>query len=83
MTGADLLVQCLKAQGVNTIFGMPGTQNLAVYDALYRASEQVRHILVRNEQAATMMASGWARATGTAPRPRTPRLGWRGRTQSG
>ena len=66
MTGADLLVQCLKAQGVNTIFGMPGTQNLAVYDALYRASEQVRHILVRNEQAATMMASGWARATGTA-----------------
>jgi acetolactate synthase-1/2/3 large subunit len=65
MTGADLLIQCLQAQGVNTVFGMPGTQNLAVYDALYRAGQEVCHILIRNEQAATMMAGGWARATGT------------------
>ena len=65
MTGADLLIQCLKAQGVNTVFGMPGTQNLAIYDALYRVGQDIRHVLIRNEQAATMMASGWARATGT------------------
>ena len=64
MTGADLLIECLRAQGMNTLFGMPGTQNLALYDALYRAHAQVHHVLVRNEQAATMMASGWARATG-------------------
>ena len=65
MTGADLLIKCLQAQGVNTVFGMPGTQNLAIYDALYRAGKELRHILVRNEQAATMMAGGWARASGT------------------
>lgn len=64
MTGADLLIECLRAQGVSTLFGMPGTQNLALYDALYRAHAEIRHVLVRNEQAATMMASGWARATG-------------------
>ena len=64
MTGADLLIQCLRAQGIDTLFGMPGTQNLAIYDALYRADRPIRHILVRNEQAATMMAGGWARATG-------------------
>ncbi|MBN83138.1 MAG: hypothetical protein CMJ70_23645 [Planctomycetaceae bacterium] len=64
MTGADLLIECLRAQGMSTLFGMPGTQNLALYDALYRAHAHVHHVLVRNEQAATMMASGWARATG-------------------
>ena len=64
MTGADILVECLKAQGVRTIFGMPGTQNLGLYDALYRAGPGVQHLLVRNEQAATMMAGGFARATG-------------------
>ena len=64
MRGGDILIQCLQAQGVRTIFGMPGTQNLGIYDALHRASGGVQHILARNEQAASMMAGGFARATG-------------------
>jgi len=64
MTGAEILLECLKAQGVRAVFGMPGTQNLAIYDALHRAGSGVDHYLVRNEQAATMMAGGFARASG-------------------
>lgn len=64
MTGGEILLECLKAQGVRTIFGMPGTQNLAIYDAFHRAGQGIQHILVRNEQAATLMAGGFARATG-------------------
>jgi acetolactate synthase-1/2/3 large subunit len=64
MTGGEILLECLKAQGVRAIFGMPGTQNLAIYDAFHRAGQGIRHYLVRNEQAATLMASGFARATG-------------------
>ena len=64
MTGGDILLECLKAQGVRAIFGMPGTQNLALYDAFHRAGSGIRHYLVRNEQASTMMAGGFARATG-------------------
>ena len=64
MTGADLVWECLKAQGVSAVFGMPGTQNLAIYDALHRHGQGIQHFLVRNEQAATMMAGGFARASG-------------------
>lgn len=64
MTGGDILLDCLKAQGVRTIFGMPGTQNLALYDALHRGGQGIQHILIRNEQAASMMAGGFARASG-------------------
>ncbi len=64
MTGAEILLECLKAQGVRAVFGMPGTQNLAIYDAFHRAGSGVDHYLVRNEQAATMMAGGFARASG-------------------
>ena len=65
MTGGDLLIECLKAQGVGCMFGMPGTQNLQIYDALKRCGEPViEHYLVRHEYAATVMADGYARSTG-------------------
>src|SRR5437899_10797669 len=64
MTGGDILLECLAAQGVRAIFGMPGTQNLALYDAFHRSGRGIAHVLVRNEQAATMMAGGFARASG-------------------
>jgi len=64
MRGADGLIESLKAQGADAIFGIPGTQNIKIYDALYRNGEGLRHFVVRNEQAATAMADGFARATG-------------------
>lgn len=65
MTGGELLIECLKAQGVRAIFGMPGTQNLQIYDALECfGSGVIDHYLVRHEYAATVMADGFARATG-------------------
>ena len=65
MKGGDILIECLKAQGVSAIFGMPGTQNLQIYDSLLRrGSGVVDHYLVRHEYAATQMADGYARATG-------------------
>ena len=63
MHGADILVECLKAQGVRALFGMPGTQNIHLYDALLRRGG-IDHYLIRNEQGATLMANGYARATG-------------------
>lgn len=63
MTGADALVLALKAEGVDTIFGIPGTHNLAIYDALYRDGH-IRHITARHEQGAAFMADGYARASG-------------------
>src|SRR5436853_6955186 len=62
-TGADLLVQQLKALGVRHVFGYPGGQLTPLYDALYR-EPAIRHILARDEQAAAFMADGYARATG-------------------
>ena len=65
MKGGDILVECLKAQGVGAVFGMPGTQNLQIYDSLLRCGAGViDHYLVRHEYAATQMADGYARATG-------------------
>lgn len=65
MKGGDILIECLKAQGVSAVFGMPGTQNIQIYDALLRRGEGViDHYLVRHEYAATQMADGFARATG-------------------
>ena len=65
MTGGELLIECLKAQGVRAIFGMPGTQNLQIYDALERfGAGVIDHYLVRHEYAATLMADGFARSTG-------------------
>lgn len=65
MNGGDILIECLKAQGVTTIFGMPGTQNIHIYDSLLRrGSGAINHYLVRHEYSATLMADGFARATG-------------------
>jgi acetolactate synthase-1/2/3 large subunit len=65
MKGADLLIECLKVQGVRCVFGMPGVQNLKIYDAIYRrGAGAIDHYLVRHEYAATLMAHGFARTTG-------------------
>ena len=62
--GADLLIECLKVQGVRCVFGMPGVQNLQIYDALYRKGAGfIDHYLVRHEYAATLMAHGFAHTT--------------------
>ncbi len=65
MKGGDLLIECLKAQNVRCVFGMPGTQNIQIYDSLLRCGAGViDHYLVRHEYASTIMADGYARATG-------------------
>ena len=63
LTGAEILVRCLKDEGVEYVFGYPGGAVLYIYDALYR-QEDVKHILVRHEQGATHAADGYARSTG-------------------
>nr|WP_286173311.1 MULTISPECIES: acetolactate synthase 3 large subunit [Halomonas] len=63
MSGAEMLIRSLKDQGVEYIYGYPGGAALHIYDALFR-QDDVKHILVRHEQAATHMADGYARATG-------------------
>lgn len=62
MTGAQWVVQALRAQGINTVFGYPGGAIMPVYDALYDGG--VEHLLCRHEQGAAMAAIGYARATG-------------------
>ncbi|WP_020394950.1 biosynthetic-type acetolactate synthase large subunit [Thiolinea disciformis] len=63
LTGAEIFVECLKAEGVDTIFGYPGGAVLYIYDALYKEAEHVNHILVRHEQAAVHAAEGYAKST--------------------
>ncbi len=63
LTGAEIVVECLKEQGVDTVFGYPGGTILNVYDALYSHSE-IKHILTSHEQGASHAADGYARATG-------------------
>ncbi|TPE53853.1 acetolactate synthase 3 large subunit [Amaricoccus solimangrovi] len=63
MTGAQIVIQALKDQGVDTIFGYPGGAVLPIYDELFQQND-IRHILVRHEQAATHAAEGYARSTG-------------------
>ena len=63
LTGAEIVVRSLKDEGVDLVFGYPGGAALHIYDAFY-SQEDVRHILVRHEQAATHAADGYARATG-------------------
>ena len=64
LTGAEILIECLKEQGVDTIFGFPGGAVLNIYDALYKAKDEIRHILTSHEQGASHAADGYARATG-------------------
>jgi len=63
MTGAEMVVQALKDQGVEVVFGYPGGAVLPIYDAIFQQND-IRHILVRHEQAAVHMAEGYARSTG-------------------
>src|SRR5213076_3208657 len=62
MRAADALMECLKAEGVEVVFGLPGGANLPTYDALYDAG--IRHILVRHEAGGGHAAEGYAKATG-------------------
>ena len=64
LTGADILIRCLREQGVDTVFGFPGGAVLNIYDALYKAKKEIRHILTSHEQGASHAADGYARATG-------------------
>ena len=64
LTGAEIVVECLKEQGVDTVFGYPGGTILNVYDALYKHSGEIRHILTSHEQGAAHAADGYARASG-------------------
>ena len=63
LTGADILVHCLRDEGVKYVFGYPGGAALHIYDALYK-QDDVQHILVRHEQGASHAADGYARVTG-------------------
>ena len=63
LTGAEIVVECLKEQGVDTVFGYPGGTILNIYDALYQHKE-IKHILTSHEQGAAHAADGYARATG-------------------
>lgn len=64
LTGAEIVVECLKEQGVDVVFGYPGGTILNVYDALYKHSDEITHILTSHEQGAAHAADGYARATG-------------------
>lgn len=64
LTGAEIVVECLKEQGVDTVFGYPGGAILNIYDALYQHQEEITHILTSHEQGAAHGADGYARATG-------------------
>lgn len=64
LTGAQVLVECLKEQNVDTIFGFPGGAVLNIYDALYHERDSIRHILTSHEQGAAHAADGYARITG-------------------
>ena len=64
LTGAEILIECLKEQGVDTVFGYPGGAILNVYDALYKHQKDLFHLLTSHEQGAAHAADGYARATG-------------------
>ena len=64
LTGAEIVIECLKEQNVDTIFGYPGGTILNIYDALYKHQDEITHILTSHEQGASHAADGYARATG-------------------
>ena len=64
LTGAEIIIECLKEQGVDTVFGYPGGAILNVYDELYKHSSEIRHVLTSHEQGASHAADGYARSTG-------------------
>lgn len=64
ITGAEIVIECLKEQGVDTVFGYPGGTILNIYDALYKHQDEITHILTSHEQGAAHGADGYSRATG-------------------
>ena len=64
LTGSEIVIECLKEQGVDTVFGYPGGTILNVYDALYKHQDEIHHVLTSHEQGASHAADGYARATG-------------------
>ncbi len=64
LTGSEIVVECLKEQGVDTVFGYPGGCILNIYDALYKHGDEIKHILTSHEQGAAHAADGYSRATG-------------------
>jgi len=64
LNGSEIVIECLKEQGVDTVFGYPGGTILNVYDALYKHGDEIRHVLTSHEQGAAHAADGYARATG-------------------
>jgi acetolactate synthase-1/2/3 large subunit len=64
MTGGEIVVECLKKQGVSVVFGMPGTHLNHIYAGLYKNQDSISHILARHEGGASLMAEGYSRATG-------------------
>lgn len=64
LNGSQIVIECLKEQGVDTVFGYPGGAILNIYDELYKHSEEITHILTSHEQGASHAADGYARATG-------------------
>ena len=64
MTGAQVVVECLLEQGVDTVFGYPGGTILNIYDELYKYQDKITHYLTAHEQGAAHAADGYARSTG-------------------
>lgn len=64
ISGSEIVIECLKEQGVDIVFGYPGGAILNVYDALYKHQEEITHVLTSHEQGAAHAADGYARATG-------------------
>ena len=64
LNGSQIVIECLKEQGVDTVFGYPGGTILNIYDELYKNSDDINHILVSHEQGAAHAADGYARSTG-------------------
>lgn len=64
LTGSQIVIECLKEQGVDTVFGYPGGAILNVYDELYKHKDEIRHVLTSHEQGASHAADGYARSTG-------------------
>lgn len=66
LTGSEIVIECLKEQGVDTVFGYPGGTILNIYDELYKHSDEIAHYLTSHEQGASHAADGYARSTGKA-----------------
>ncbi|MDO4619914.1 MAG: biosynthetic-type acetolactate synthase large subunit [Lachnospiraceae bacterium] len=64
LTGSQIVIECLKEQGVDTVFGYPGGTILNIYDELYKHADEIHHVLTSHEQGASHAADGYARATG-------------------